>query len=175
MADHKNITAAFSGYRPEKMRLCRAAPEVCREPYPLIRETVAALYATGYRRFLSGMARGFDLWAARTVLRMRSEGFPELRLTAAVPFRGQQAGYGRAEATLYEEILDAADCVETLSAFYDRDCFRRRNDWMTDRASVLVCYYTGLGGGTRYTVERARRSGLKVINLAGPDAPGVLF
>ncbi len=175
MADRKNITAAFSGYRPEKMRLCRASPEVCLEPYPLIRETVAALYAAGYRRFLSGMARGFDLWAARTVIGMRSDGFPELHLTAAVPFRGQQDGYGRTDAALYGEILDAADSVETLSPFYDRDCFRRRNDWMTARASVLVCYYTGLGGGTRYTVEKARRSGLKIINLAEPYAPGVLL
>ena len=46
----KNITVAFSGHRTY-------AGEACDE----LREMVVRLYNEGYRRFLCGMAWGFDL------------------------------------------------------------------------------------------------------------------
>lgn len=41
----------------------------------------------GFVTFISGMARGVDIWAAEIVLRLRDEGMP-IHLICASPFEG---------------------------------------------------------------------------------------
>ncbi len=163
---------AFSGYRPEKMERSfrRGGDEssVC----AAIRDEVIFRYENGARMFLSGMAEGFDLWAAREVVRLVREGVcPAAGLVAVVPYRGQAAGYSPVFGKLYEEMLEAASRVAVLSERYYKDCFLRRNDWLVDNAAVLICYYDGLPGGTRYTVRRAVRERLSVVNLCDRELP----
>lgn len=43
--------------------------------------------ADGSNVFISGMARGVDIWAAEIVLRFRSEG-EDIKLICASPYRG---------------------------------------------------------------------------------------
>ena len=40
---------------------------------------------------------------------------------------------------------------------------------MVDRSDICVCYLTGSGGGTAFTVKYARRRGLIIRNLADTD------
>ena len=35
--------------------------------------------------------------------------------------------------------------------------YQRRNEWMVDRSSLLIAAYTGASGGTRNTIEYAKR------------------
>lgn len=58
----------FTGHRPEKMCL----PE--RRIKTALDLKIHAAIEDGYQTFISGMARGVDLWAAETVLRFRDEG-----------------------------------------------------------------------------------------------------
>ena len=39
---------------------------------------------------------------------------------------------------------------------------------MLDHSSVLVCYYDGRPGGTRYTVEYALRRGIEIFDVSIP-------
>lgn len=41
-----------------------------------------------------------------------------------------------------------------------------KNRHLVDNSSVCVAYLTRSGGGTAYTVEYAKKHGLKVINIA---------
>lgn len=42
----------------------------------------------------------------------------------------------------------------------------KRNRHLVDNSSVCICYQTKETGGTAYTVEYARKHGLRIINLA---------
>ena len=52
----------------------------------LEREIRAAI-TDGFQTFISGMARGVDIWAAEVVLRLRDTGSP-IHLIAASPYQG---------------------------------------------------------------------------------------
>lgn len=160
------LCAAFTGYRPEKIRLSIASGDARRLIGQSVRRGVSELYDRGVRYFLTGMAEGFDLWAAREVLSLRDEGrCPEAEVVAVIPFRGQPANYPQHAREEYRYILSHATHAVVLSESYYKECFHRRNDFLVAHSSVVVCYYDGLSGGTRYTVNAAKRKGLPLINL----------
>ncbi len=146
-------TVAFTGHRDYK---CEAESE--------LRITIRALYERGYRRFLSGMARGFDMAAAEAVVALRGE-LRDIELVAVVPFRSHSSSLNYEERRRYDAIIAAADRVVTLDAEYSPRSYHRRNDFLVDNSSYLVAYFDGSKGGTQYTVTRAHRSHLPVENL----------
>lgn len=146
-------SAAFTGHRTYMGMAADALQTVVEE-----------LYERGVRTFMSGMAVGFDLAAAETVLALRGR-LPELRLVCAVPFAGQQCSFHAVDRERFQRILAAADEVRILSDRYFTGCFLRRDDYLVDHASVIVAWYNGSPGGTHYTVRRARKRSIEVINL----------
>lgn len=163
MIDSREISVAFTGHRTYRGEAADG-----------LRRAVEALYARGFRIFLSGMAVGFDLAAAEAVLAFREE-HADVRLVAVIPFRGQDARFPPAERARFGRVLAAADEAVTLSAIYHRGCFAVRNDFLVDHARVLVAWYDGSPGGTRYTVRRAMRRGLELLDLhpAAPARPAL--
>lgn len=134
-----------------------------------LRTTIADLRARGLRTFLSGMAIGFDLAAAEAVLACRS-GMPDIRLVAVVPFRGQESRFSSADRERYRRILEQADATVVLAPAYHPGCYQVRNDYLVAHAATLVAWYDGSPGGTRYTVQRALRRGLELIQLHRTEA-----
>ena len=127
--------------------------------------TVQALYARGYRIFLSGMASGFDLAAAETVLEL-AEACPGIGVVAVIPFAGHIDRLPEPDRPRYRHILEQAVDVVTLADHYNRRAYFRRNDFLIDNASYVVSWYDGnVDCGTGYTVSRARRCHLPVENL----------
>ena len=89
--------AAFTGYRPAKFLAAFPQGDARQRVGELLRPVVAGLYDLGVRLFLSGMAEGFDLWAAAEVLALRDRGrCPDAAVAAVIPFRGQERGYAPA-------------------------------------------------------------------------------
>ena len=120
---------------------------------------------SGIRHFLCGMAVGFDMLAAETLLAMKAD-YPDIRLTTVIPFRGQSCKFNPADKERYRSILGKADNVVCLSETYFDGCFLRRNDYMLNHASHIIAYYNGEPkGGTFYTYRRAERMGLEITNL----------
>ncbi len=161
MMEQRASVAAFTGHRTYR-----------READASLRAAIRTLYAEGVRTFLSGMAIGFDLAAAEVVLACRPA-CPGLRLAAVVPFRGQADRFPPAEQARFEAVLAAADERIILSERYHTGVYAVRNDYLVDHASVLISWYDGRPGGTRYTVERARHKGLRLIHLH-PATPSAL-
>ncbi len=82
--------AAFTGYRPAKFLAAFPQGDARQRVGELLRPVVAGLYDLGVRLFLSGMAEGFDLWAAAEVLALRDRGrCPDARLRRSFPFAGR--------------------------------------------------------------------------------------
>ena len=61
--------------------------------------------------------------------------------------------------------MKAADEVIYTSEEYGYGCMHKRNRRLVDDSSVCICYLTQMNGGTYYTVNYAKASGLKIINL----------
>ena len=130
-----------------------------------LERAITACYQSGIRHFLCGMALGFDMLAAETLLAMKAD-HADIRLTAVIPFRGQPCKFNSADKGRYQSILGKADNVVCLSETYFDGCFLRRNDYMLNHASHIIAYYNGEPkGGTFYTCRRAERMGLDITNL----------
>lgn len=158
--------AAFTGYRPSKFAASFPENDAQLRVRELLRPVLVDLYKGGIRMFLSGMAEGFDIWAALEVLSLRDEGVcPAAGVACVIPYAGQSSAYGSGSAGSYDYILGESTLKNVLSPVYYPDCFHRRNDFLVDNASVVVCYYDGQRGGTAYTVKRAARMHVPVVNL----------
>ncbi|MEG2366043.1 MAG: SLOG family protein [Alistipes sp.] len=146
-------TVAFTGHRTYDGRANAALLEVLQQ-----------LYTEGFRTFMSGMAVGFDLAAAEAVEVLRAA-HTDVQLLCAVPFVGQERHFSPADQVRYRALLARADEVIYVCESYCPECYALRNNWLVDRASVVVAWYVGSAGGTRQTVQRARRAQLRIENL----------
>lgn len=149
-AEKRVHRCCFTGHRPEKLNTSPMA--VCKALEKEIRQAIA----DGLTVFISGMARGVDIWAAEIVLRLRSEG-ELIRLICASPFESFERSWSVEWQKRYKAIMDAADLVRFICPTYSRACFQIRNEWMVDHSARVIAVYNGELGGTRNTVEYAKR------------------
>lgn len=105
---------------------------------------------------IGGMASGWDTFFADTCI---AAGIP---FHAYVPYKGQGP-----TSPLYNSILNKSAQIIYCSQSYSQRVFLDRNDRMLDSANLLVAFWdpTILKGGTFYTVNRARKMGMEIINL----------
>ena len=122
------------------------------------------LYNKGFRIFMCGMARGFDLAAGECVLSLREE-LPEVQLWCVIPFRGQERSFSEVDRERFLRLTQYADEVVVLLEKYQAGAYHHRNDYLVDNASAIIAYYNGSEGGTHYTLRRAAKRGLPVVNI----------
>ncbi len=145
----------FTGHRPEK--LTRTEEEVKRS----LEAAILKAIKDGYTTFITGMARGVDIWAGQIVLRFRQSN-PELRLIIALPYPGCDSRWSAGWKRQYAELLEAADLVQSTSTKYSMASFQKRDEWMVDRAARVIAVYDGVPGGTKNTIEYAEKRGIEV-------------
>lgn len=162
------VSLAFTGYRTEKL------------PFPPDEKNLSALRdrlaeiisgqtALGVRYYMTGMCRGSDLIAADAVLSLRDK--LGIELWCAVPFRGHRQTIPKNELGLYDAVLEKANGVvvvrkDTPDASEYGRCYNERNRFMVDHCDglIAICPERDITpGGTKNTVEMARRAGKKVI------------
>lgn len=158
MNDKKNYSVCFSGHRPEKLGIDE---DRIRE---MLKNAVAEAVDDGYTVFITGMARGVDIWAADIVLEMKRL-YKNIELICALPMPGFERRRTAEEQRRYRQIISEADKVITVSQHYSRHSFQLRNEYMVDNSSRLIAVYNGSAGGTRNTIRYAVRKGKKVLNL----------
>ena len=149
----KNICCAFTGHRPDKLDI----PE--RRIRALLKKEILAAYRDGFTVFISGAAEGVDLWAADIVIKLRKS-YPDIKLICAVPFPDQKK-----TSAEYNQIIENADEVVIVCRHYFKGCFQVRNKWMVDHCSRLIAVWNGQPGGTKNTIDYAKRQQVVVINV----------
>lgn len=165
----KQTTCCFSGYRPEKMpQDTRPGSDAFRRMIDALRCECLRAVEDGYTVFLSGMSRGFDLWAASIVLELQERGL-KIDLWAAIAFHGMEQYWEPEWQALYERILRRARHTFACFDVYQPGCYTIRDRLLVERSSRIICYYDGVPGGTEYTVNYAKRTGLEICNLADPQ------
>lgn len=154
----KDYSCCFTGHRD-------IPPEILSALAAKLEAMVLELIADGILYFYAGGALSFDTLAAETVLRLRDQ-FPQIRLFLALPCREQTRGWSAASVSQYEHILRHANEVIYTSEHYTRGCIQRRNRFMVNHSAVCVAYCTHATGGSAYTLQYARKSGLRILLLS---------
>lgn len=149
----KNITVAFTGHR-----------EYSGAEDDALRQAICELYNENYRIFLCGMARGFDLAAGECILDLRNK-FPDIELVCVIPFYGQEQSFSKSDRERFRRLTELANDVILLSHEYHIRAYHFRNDFMVNNSSAVIAYYNGSAGGTHYTLHRAAKQGLRIINI----------
>ena len=131
----------------------------------VLKQELEKLIEQGVIYFGAGGALGFDTMAAQTVLSLKLK-HPEIKLILVLPCQSQADRWSEEDRAVYEEIKRKADKVKYTSIEYTSGCMHKRNRHLVDNSSVCVSYMTKSTGGTAYTVDYARKSHVRVINLA---------
>lgn len=148
----------FTGHRPEKLN--RSEAEIKKDLEVAILQAIN----DGFVTFITGMARGVDIWAGEIVLQLRKQN-PNLHLIAASPYEGFESRWSADWQRRYKDILDQADLVRFVCKGYSKACFQIRNEWMVNRSTRVIAVYNGEAGGTRNTIEYAERDKVECHKL----------
>ena len=152
------FTCCFTGHR-------KIPREHMAELHAELERVLNILIRSGVDTFRTGGAMGFDTLAALTVLD-KKELHPHIRLELCLPCKDQTNGWSRENKDIYEYILSRADKVTFLHESYTPYCMHERNRFMVDGSDYCVGYCTESSGGSRKTLDYAKRKNVKVINIA---------
>ncbi|MDE6182040.1 MAG: SLOG family protein [Eubacteriales bacterium] len=154
----KSKTACFTGHR-----------NINRELYPIILEYLIEftkeLIKKGIVYYGIGGARGFDILAGMAILSLKKE-YPNIKLILILPCADHTIFWNERDILFYKKILEYADKVVYISEKYTEKCMIERNNHLVENSSYCISYLTKNKGGTAYTVDMAKKLGLKVYNIA---------
>lgn len=148
----------FTGHRPEKLHLPESKVKA------LLEQAIIQAVEDGFLTFISGMARGVDMWASEIVLDLRADN-SNIHLICTPPYKGFEKRWSLSEQRLYNDILENADYVKFVGERYHKACFQARNVFMVNHSKRVISAYNGSSGGTRNTIDYANRKGVEVVNI----------
>ena len=155
-AEKRLHRCCFTGHRPEKLH--QSERVIIKQLQSEIKEAVGK----GHTTFITGMAKGVDIWAAEIVINL-SRKDPRIKLICALPYPdfGQHWRDGWSER--FNEIMSQADFVKVVCKEFSYSSYQLRNKWLVDHSSYLIAVFNGESGGTKNTLDYARTfSDLKI-------------
>ena len=161
----RELTCCFTGHRPIKLPWgYDEEDQRCLSLKHRLGEVVDALYCSGKRQFITGMAEDCDMYFAQTVIDFRRE-HGDVTLETAIPFRGQASRWSYEQRVRYDTIISNCDAVTCLQDEYSSNCMAQRNRYIVDRSAVLPAIYDHTRGGTRQALNYAPRNKLEIITI----------
>lgn len=157
----KETTACFSGHRPEKLHFSENYAEELELLKSLIRKEINSAIDLGYKTFITGMAKGVDIWAALEVLQIKKEN-PDIKLVGISPFRNEKARLKGLDLWNYDLIVNNCERMIYISDDFFRSCFFVRNRFMVDHSSLIIGVVGDTNSGTGNTLKYAEKQGLKI-------------
>lgn len=154
----RKITCCFTGNRiiPNKLyNLIKEKTEKCAEN----------LILEGIEIFIAGGAIGYDLLCADIVLKLR-EKYPHIKLKIVLPCPDNDKYFSENAKKHYEKIFEQADEIIILSEKYFNGCMHKRNRYMVDNSSILICLCMKEEGGSFYTKKYAQNKNLIIYDLS---------
>ena len=159
-------TCAFTGHRPQSLPFgfdennigCVRLKEKLRE------QILFKIENEGVRRFLSGMALGTDLFAAKIVIQLR-ESYPDISLFAIIPCASQPSKWSSFQQERYKNVLRLCEHAIVLQKEYTSNCMRKRNEYLIDHADCIIAVWDGSLSGTGQTVQLAKQKGISITAL----------
>ena len=156
-------SCCFTGHRPDRLPWGEEENDLrCQAVKEQMFQAIEQLYEAGVRHFISGMARGSDLYFAEAVLALREQR-SDITLECARPCESQANRWPNRERERYEAILNCCNYETLVQHRYDRGCMMRRNRYMVDHSSWVLAVYDGIPkGGTAQTLAYAMKQRKKI-------------
>ena len=155
-------TLCFSGHRPEKLP-CNG--DVNMQEIKMLMSIlfleIEQSVEEGYTNFITGVAKGVDIWAAKYIIKIK-ETNPDIKLICAVPYEGYGASWKGVDKWDLNIILDKADEKVIVSEVYSKLCMKARNEYMVDRSSKLIAVVCDYRSGTGQTIRYAQKKELDI-------------
>lgn len=152
-----NETCCFTGPRPEKIT------EDISVIKDNLRKAITEAALSGYKNFITGMSRGFDLIAAEVVIELQDE--LDIKLVCAIPYLDQDSLWSNSDKLIYNDIVTKSAYSICLSEKFVRGIYHTRNRFMIDYSNLIITYYNNSKGGTKYTLDYAQTKKKQVVNL----------
>ena len=161
----RSRTVCFSGHRPEKLPLNGdSGANVIRYLKSILYKEVLDSITAGYDRFITGLARGVDLWAGEILMELKEDG-EKISIIAVKPYKTHGDNFSGEEKFSLGRLLSSADEVICLADEYRKGCFQRRNEYMVDRSGKLIAVVSDYRSGTGATIRYAEKQGIEVRTI----------
>jgi len=146
---------SFSGHRPSKLGGYNPPNKIFNYITAELKKVLQELQP---EKAISGMALGWDQWAAQICVELH------IPFIAAVPFVGQEKIWPQSSKDVYNHLLNqACEVVIVSEGGYTAAKMQTRNEWMTDHCDSLVACYDGSNGGTHNCIKYAKSKDKKII------------
>ncbi|MCM1224546.1 MAG: DUF1273 domain-containing protein [Lachnospiraceae bacterium] len=157
-------TACFTGHRSQKLPWrFNEEDDRCQAMKATLAIEIEQAIQRGYRTFLSGMALGFDMICAETVLALKDK-YPDIKIVGALPCKTQDVKWQAQDQKRYRSLLNRLDGVRCIyDEYIGAECMLERNRYMVNNSSLMIALFNGLPGGTKSTIEYAKKQGLEVV------------
>lgn len=164
----KNKTWAFTGPRPQNLPWGNNESDPrCLEVKKLIKEKIIDAIDKGYEIFITGLALGCDIYCAEIIFELKKT-YPQIRLIGAIPCKTQDKFWDENSKKRYKNIISKIDDIHCLYDNYiGRKCMIERNYYMVKNSSLLIAIFSGVGNGTKSTIEYAKKLkvNIEIINF----------
>lgn len=160
----KETTACFTGHRSQKLPWqFNEEDKRCKAMKTTLRAEIENAIQRGYKTFLCGMALGFDMVCAETVLDLKKQ-YADIRMIGALPCRAQDIKWQERDRERYKRLLNQLDGIRcAYDEYIGTKCMLERNRFMVNNSSLVIALYNGLSGGTKSTIDYARKQGLVIV------------
>lgn len=158
----KSKTVCFSGHRPEKLPVKgNGGSAVIRYLKSILYKEILDSISAGYTRFITGLARGVDLWAGEILMELKAQG-EQISIIAVKPYKTHGDNFKGVEKFALGRLMSMADEVVCLSDEYRKGCLQRRNEYMVDHSGKLIAVVSDYRSGTGATIRYAEKQGIEV-------------
>lgn len=156
------VSLAATGHRPNKLGLWNCLgwrPRAVQFLRDFAFQQLNAVHQQhNLREVISGMAVGWDTAIALAALRL------EIPLIAAIPFPNQPLKWPPANVEEWAWIKSQATEVITIADSYSLAAMQARNEYMVNRADIMLALWNGTPGGTANCLRYARRKDKPIID-----------
>ena len=159
-----STTACFTGHRSHKLPWkFNEKDERCIDMKIALRTEIEKAIKRGYTTFLCGMAIGFDMICAETVLELKAH-YNYIKIIGAIPCRNQDKFWRYGDKKRYKQLLRKLDGIRCIYDKYNgTECIIERNKYMVNNSSLLIALFNGCPGGTKSTIEYAIKQKLDIV------------
>ena len=168
MESKKNYTLCFTGHRPQKLPWgFNEQDERCLTMKEKLKGLIEQSIIDGYCYFWSGMALGFDMICVEILLELKVK-YEHIKIYGALPCKNQSQKWSLEQQKRYDKLINQLDGTHCLNDYYTGpECMLERNRFMIDNSSKLIALFNGNSGGTKSTIEYAKKQGL-VVKIIKP-------
>ena len=161
-----STTACFTGHRSQKLPWrFNEDDDRCKAMKAALFIEIEKAIQRGYKTFLCGMAIGFDMICAETVIELKKK-YADIKIIGVLHCKNQDNKWSHKDKERYRSLLNRLDGIRCIyDEYIGTECMRERNQYMVNNSSLMIALFDGLIGGTKSTIDYARKQGLDIVIL----------